>query len=386
MLSYTDITGVILAGGKGSRMGGQDKGLLAWDGRPLVEHLLEALRPQTGAILINANRNHARYQAYGYPVVADDLEDFQGPLAGFATAMRVATTPYVMTVPCDGPEVVPDMATRLLAGLRDGQAELAVAHDGERLQPVHALVPVSLLPSLEAFMAEGNRKIELWYTRHRVAQVDFTDCTAMFRNINTPRQHALLQASQPASKPPPVVGFCAWSGTGKTTLLVGVIPFLKAAGLRLSVIKHGHHQLELDTPGKDSYRFREAGADQVLLASRKRLAVMQECQSQHEPELQDVLRFVHPHCADLVLVEGFKHTPYPKIEAYRPSLGKPCLYPEDPSVIAVATDAAIPGLPDHLVKLDINKPQEVAEFILEHFIRQPALQARRALRSADGTG
>ncbi|OQX12081.1 MAG: molybdenum cofactor guanylyltransferase [Thiothrix lacustris] len=364
------ITGVILAGGQGSRMGGQDKGLLEFQGRPLVEHLLAALQPQVASILISANRNQERYQRYQHPVVSDALGGFQGPLAGFATAMQTVNTPYILTVPCDVPTIAPDMAARLWAALQRDAAELAVAYDGERLQPVHALIAVKLLPSLQTFLAKGDRKIDLWYAQHRTAIVDFSDCRPMFRNINTPQQQAELeQAGQSSAHHLPVLGVCAWSGTGKTTLLTALIPRLKAAGLRVTVIKHGHHHIELDSPGKDTYRFREAGADQVVLASRKRMAIMQECKTQREPELADVLRFVNPDCADLVLVEGFKHTAMPKIEVHRPSVGKPLLYPDDNSVIALATDDMTLTVPAHVSKLDLNQPDSIAAFILQWHTR-----------------
>ncbi|OQX11142.1 MAG: hypothetical protein BWK73_18385 [Thiothrix lacustris] len=188
----------------------------------------------------------------------------------------------------------------------------------------------------------------------------------------------------PVTANPPVIGVCAWSGSGKTTLLTEVIPHLKFAGLRLTVIKHGHHNLELDTPGKDSYRFREAGADQVLLASRKRMAMMQECKTQREPELVDVLRFVNRDCADLVLVEGFKHTAIPKIEVHRPSVGKPLLYPNDSHVIALATDDMTLDVPAHITKLDLNQPDSIAEFILQWRTRQlaPVINASATIRTA----
>ncbi len=187
------ITGLILAGGMGSRMGGLDKGLLEWQGRPLVEHLLLALRPQVTTVLINANRNLERYQAYGLPVVSDALAGFQGPLAGLVAGMEAATTPYILTIPCDAPRIASDMAERLWQALQAAPAELAVAHDGERLQPVHALIPVRLLPSLRAFLAQGDRKLVLWYTQHRMATADFSDKASLFRNINTPAEQQALE-------------------------------------------------------------------------------------------------------------------------------------------------------------------------------------------------
>lgn len=182
------VTGIILAGGRGRRMGGMDKGLMEFAGRPLVEHIMESLRPQVGALMINANRNQETYRGYDLPVINDQLDDYQGPLAGFSAAMKAATTPWILTVPCDSPEIPADLLQRMTSALENDQAELAVAHDGKRLQPVYALLPGSLLPSLTAFLSAGDRKIDLWYARHRMARADFSDCPEVFNNINTPEQ------------------------------------------------------------------------------------------------------------------------------------------------------------------------------------------------------
>jgi len=189
-----DITGVILAGGRARRMGGKDKGLVTLAGRPMVEHVLEVLRPQVSTILINANRNSARYAAYGYPVVADRDGDFSGPLAGMASAMSEAPTPFIVTVPCDGPLLATDLVSRLALALARNQADLAVAHDGERMQPVYALLPVRLLPSLERWLAAGERKIDRWYALHHVALADFSDRARMFINVNTPEDRDSVTA------------------------------------------------------------------------------------------------------------------------------------------------------------------------------------------------
>ncbi|MCB1762949.1 MAG: molybdenum cofactor guanylyltransferase, partial [Gammaproteobacteria bacterium] len=164
-IDSNQITAVILAGGRGRRMGGQDKGLLELDGRPLIKHVLTGIAPHVGAVIINANRNLDRYSGFGYPVVRDDLAGFQGPLAGFAAAMVAATTPYIITLPCDGPRVPVAYVQTMRVTLQSSGAELAVAHDGERLQPVYALVPCSLSADLINFLAKGDRKIELWYQR-----------------------------------------------------------------------------------------------------------------------------------------------------------------------------------------------------------------------------
>ena len=167
-------------------MGGVDKGLVEVSGRPLIEWIVERLKPQVDSVLVNANRNHDRYARYGYPVVADGFGDYEGPLAGFAAAMEFAGSGALLTVPCDSPAPPADLAQRLLRALRDDDAELAVAHDGERLQPVYALLPVTLLASLRDFLASGDRKIDLWYARHRMATADFSDQRDAFVNLNRP--------------------------------------------------------------------------------------------------------------------------------------------------------------------------------------------------------
>ena len=197
-VSQQQVSAVILAGGMGRRMGGQDKGQLELNGRPLIEYVLETIQPQVKTILINANRHQAEYARYGYPVVPDLLQGYQGPLAGFAAGMRAATTPYVVTLPCDGPFSPPDLVARLAAALEKGHADIAVAHDGERLQPVYALLPTSLSASLESFLAAGERKIDLWYTQHKMVRVDFSDVAKTFRNINTPQDQHRLQQEGPS--------------------------------------------------------------------------------------------------------------------------------------------------------------------------------------------
>lgn len=167
----------------------------------------------------------------------------------------------------------------------------------------------------------------------------------------------------------PVIGFAAFSGTGKTTLLKSLIPLFRAAGLRPGVVKHAHHQVEFDVPGKDSYELRKAGAGQVLLASERRWALMAEEPEGIEPELPQLLDRLDHRVLDLVLIEGFRHLPFPKIELHRPSLGKPLLFETDESIIAIACDEPI-GRPCHLPQLDLNDPRAIADFIrdyCEHF-------------------
>lgn len=172
-----------------------------------------------------------------------------------------------------------------------------------------------------------------------------------------------------SSKSIPIVGICAWSGTGKTTLISQLIPLLRAQGLRLAVIKHAHHKVELDRPGKDTFRFQAAGAEQVILASNKSRAVLYEQNEQAEVSLKSALALVNQASIDLILVEGFKHENLPKIEVHRPTLGDPLLYPHDPQIIAIASDEPLP-LPANtsVVPLDLKQPAHIVEFILERIV------------------
>ena len=188
-----DVTAVILAGGMGRRMGGQDKGQIKINDRTLIQYVIEAIRPQVNTILINANRNHDLYSQFGYPVLSDQLADFQGPLAGFSAGMQAATTSHIVTVPCDGPMLAPDLVKRLQQALRETDATIAVAHDGHRLQPVYALLPVDLLTSLTIFLENGQRKIDQWYAEHTMALADFSDTPHTFVNINTPDDRHRLE-------------------------------------------------------------------------------------------------------------------------------------------------------------------------------------------------
>jgi molybdopterin-guanine dinucleotide biosynthesis protein MobB len=161
----------------------------------------------------------------------------------------------------------------------------------------------------------------------------------------------------------PILGFAAYSGTGKTTLLAKLIPLLRQDGLRVALIKHAHHDFDIDKPGKDSYELRKAGAKQVVVASAQRLAYIREFDRVDDPQLSELINTLDLQRVDLVLVEGFRHLPFPKIELHRPVLKRDLIYPEDSSVIAVATDETIDtnGLP----RLDINRPDEVVRFIVD---------------------
>ncbi|MDX1573390.1 MAG: molybdenum cofactor guanylyltransferase MobA [Methylophaga sp.] len=362
---FPTVSGVILAGGLARRMGGEDKGLVDFHGQPLIKHVIKRLLPQVDQLLINANRNIDRYQQFGYRVIADTLTDFQGPLAGMLSGMQNASSDYILTAPCDGPLLSQKLRQRMLESLLHSGKTIAVATDGQRLQPVYCLMPRHLQADLETFLKSGERKIDLFFAQYPLAEVDFSDETSCFVNLNHPQDLAAL----PVNCPLPMLGISAFSGTGKTTLLTKLLPQLRAKGLRVAVIKHAHHRFDIDKPGKDSYQIREAGASQVVVASKNLLALMQTPLAQREePQLAECLARLDYDALDLVLVEGFKQTNFAKLELHRPSLGKPLLADEDPHIIALATDAPV-NINRDLTVLDLNDVGKIAEFI-EEFCQQ----------------
>lgn len=197
MIDASEITGLILAGGRGSRMGGVDKGLQNFNGMPMALHTLLRLQLQVGQVIINANRNLAAYESFGAPVWPDVLQDYAGPLAGFLTGLERCETPYLVTVPCDSPRFPLDLVARLAEAMEREQAEIAMAAAPEsdeqgrtavRTQPVFCLLRVELLESLVDFTHQGGRKIDAWTGRHTTVVVPFDrpgDDPLAFANANT---------------------------------------------------------------------------------------------------------------------------------------------------------------------------------------------------------
>ncbi len=183
----SNITGLILAGGRALRMQGQDKGLLTIKGIPFVSKIANQLEPQCKTLIINANRNMQSYAATGYPIVKDTLSGFQGPLAGMLSGLKTMKTEWMVTVPCDGPFLEKNYVHRMAAAI-SGESVIAIAKADGRFQPVYTLIHYSLLPSLEKYLYSGERKIDRWIFQHNYSEVDFSDSPSMFENINTPEQ------------------------------------------------------------------------------------------------------------------------------------------------------------------------------------------------------
>lgn len=189
------VMAVVLAGGRATRMGGEDKGLLILQGKPLVAHAIARIRSQVESIVISANRHRQTYMRYGYPVLQDSLDDYQGPLAGLLSALQVMKSPaYFVLCPCDSPALPRDLVTRMREKMDAEGVDIAVAHDGERLQPIFLMVHRNCRESLEQFMQSGERKIAAWFKAEPHVEVDFSDCPQSFTNINTPDELQQFEA------------------------------------------------------------------------------------------------------------------------------------------------------------------------------------------------
>lgn len=199
MITREDLTGLILAGGQGRRMGGRDKGLEPFAGRTLVAHVRDRLAGRVAEVLINANRNPEAYAPLADRVIPDAEGGYQGPLMGIYSGLRAATTPWLLVVPCDSPALPHDLVERMVERLADGDGEsegecdIAVAFDGERLHPVVALIRTALADDLAEALAGGERKIDRWYARHAWCRVDVSDCPDAFANLNTDDEKQRLE-------------------------------------------------------------------------------------------------------------------------------------------------------------------------------------------------
>lgn len=197
MITTNQITGLILAGGRAQRMGGIDKGLIPFHGKPLIESTITRLKPQVSTILINANRSITKYSHYGYPVLMDETPDFSGPLAGFSVGLRHCKSPYLLTSPCDSPLLPTDLAEKMAAELEGKNLELVFASSKEDdgkiwSQPVFCLMRRDLKDSLDTFLSKGDLKIDRWFKELRSGTVVFENAQA-FANVNTPEELAALE-------------------------------------------------------------------------------------------------------------------------------------------------------------------------------------------------
>lgn len=189
-----NITGLILAGGKARRMGGIDKGLISLKGEPMIKHVIKRLSPQVSEVLVNANREIETYQSLGFAVIADEISDFAGPLAGLHAGMKAAKTEFLLSVPCDSPLLPEDLSARLMAALELQKAHIAVAKTGEQHHPVFCLCQTNLAEDLEAYLKAGGRKVDQWQKKHNYVEVSFDDNPLAFSNVNTLDELSILES------------------------------------------------------------------------------------------------------------------------------------------------------------------------------------------------
>ena len=348
-----DVAAVLLAGGLSRRMGGGDKGLLLLDGRPLLHYAASRLHPQVSAMALNANGDPSRFALIGAPVIADATGDFPGPLAGVLAALRwIETDPSrpraVMTVPADSPFIPRDLVDRLSAALADApEARVAVAASRGRRHHVIGLWRPDAAEAIADALARGARKAETMVDRLGAVAVPFADLDAgglgvdPFFNVNTPED---LAAAEEAVRflggggRPFIVGVAGWKNSGKTTLVAALVTRLVALGYAVSTVKHTHHDLDPDERGRDSGRHRAAGARETMVVAPARWMLNDRVRDEADLPLASALGRLAP--VDVVLVEGFKSAPIPKIEVRRRGQGEGApLVMQDARVIAVASDS-----------------------------------------------
>ncbi|MCK3655197.1 molybdenum cofactor guanylyltransferase [Pasteurellaceae bacterium Macca] len=359
MAEIHGITAVILAGGLARRLNGAEKGLQPLYGKALIEHILPRLTPQVGKIYLNINRSQAEFATRypNLPTYGDTLSGFQGPLSGMLSGFQQIEGDYLLFVPCDSPFLPLNLAQKLTTALTINQAEIAYAHDGSRPHPTFALFHRRVVPALTAYLEAGERRLLHFFHTQRSVAVDFSEQPHAFQNFNTFGDFTSGRIL-PTFCTAPLLAITGHSGTGKTTLLEKLIPQLTQRGLTVGLIKHSHHNVEVDKAGKDSHRLRLAGANPTMIVCDQRWAMMKETESL--PPFAELAQQMAEQNVDLILVEGFKHEALPKIQLHRKGLDKPL--PEwDEFTLATATDYPI----ERENHLDLNNIEQIAEFICQ---------------------
>ena len=364
---------VILAGGKGRRMGGKDKALIPLLDRPLLSYVLESISGYVAPIALNINTNLDKFSEFGYEIIEDPIKGHLGPLAGILASLnwaRQLNQKWVMTLPCDTP-FLPKNIVKEMIKLKNKEldVDLVVAQSKGYNHPVIALWKSDLNLKLEKALNEGIRKIDIFTSSLKVAYVDFdkinNDNFDPFTNLNSPLD--LIKAQQILGKLPPFFGLAGWSGSGKTTLCTKLIENFTKIGITIGTLKHAHHKFELDKPGKDSFNLRKAGARPMIISSKERFAMIQENDEHDEKSLFQMIEMFSKdpiQKCDLIIVEGYKNEPIPKFEVYRPIIGKPELYKEDNNIFAIASDINIES---SIPTFDLNNINSISDFIIQRY-------------------
>ena len=361
MIDQSKVVGLVLAGGRSSRMG-RDKAEVILNGRTMLDQVSERLKAQVDTVLINSNTPHKT----PYVTIPDDLAEFQGPLAGVMAGLtfvknHMPGATHLLSVPVDTPFFPEDLAQKLTA-FEPSNAGIIVARSNGNLHPVFALWPVQLASDLQTFLAESDdRRVKSFFSRHPLTIVDFEEGNGdPFFNINTRQDLALAEKRMSSPSKPKIIGISGWKNSGKTGLAVRLVTELTARGYKVSTIKHAHHDFDIDKVGADSFRHREAGAHEVTIVSGTRYAIMHELRGAPEPSFEEILARLAP--CDLVLIEGYKREPIPKIEARRlDAKNTTPLAGTDPWIKAIAADHVVAET--HLPVFDLNDTGKIADFV-----------------------
>ena len=367
---------VILAGGKGRRMGGKEKALIRLLDRPLLSYVLEKVSGKVAPIALNINTNFDDFQKFGYKIIKDPIKGHLGPLAGILASLNWAkeiNQDWVLTLPCDTPFLPKNLVQSMVeAKNKTPEVDLVVAKSRGVNHPVIALWKSDINNKLQNALNEGIRKIDIFTAQLKIVYVDFDNIQNSdfdpFTNLNAPPD--LILAQQILGKLPPLFGLAGWSGSGKTTLSTKLIRNFTKIGINVGTLKHAHHKFDIDKPGKDSYNLRKAGAKPVIISSKERFALIQENDQNEEKSLFKMLEMFSKepiNKCDIIVVEGYKNENIPKLEVHRSIIKKPFLFKNDKNIFAIASDdEKVTTIPS----LDLNNINSITNFLIHKYSLQ----------------
>ena len=361
---------VILAGGKGRRMGGKEKALIHLLDRPLLSYVLEKISGKVAPIALNINTNFDNFKKFGYKIIEDPIKGHLGPLAGILASLNWAkeiNKDWVITLPCDTPFLPNNLIQSMIKTKnKTPEVDLVVAKSKGFNHPVIALWKADIKNKLQNALNEGVRKIDIFTSQLNIAYVDFDKIDNSdfdpFTNLNSPED--LILAQQILGKLPPLFGLAGWSGSGKTTLSTKLIRNFTKIGINVGTLKHAHHKFDIDKPGKDSYNLRKAGARPMIISSKERFALIQENDQSEEKSLFEMLEMFSKQPikkCDIIIVEGYKNENIPKLEVHRPIIGKPLLYKDDKNIFAIASENHIETT---IPLFDLNNINSITDFLI----------------------
>ena len=364
---------VILAGGKGRRMGGKEKALIHLLDRPLISYVLEKISGKVGPIALNINTNFESFKKFGYEIIEDPIKGHLGPLAGILASLNWAkqiNKDWVVTLPCDTPFLPNNLILSMVRTKNeDPSVDLVVAKSRGFNHPVIALWKSDVNNKLQNALNEGVRKIDIFTSQLNIKYVEFENIDKSefdpFTNLNSPQD--LILAQQILGKLPPLFGLAGWSGSGKTTLCTKLIENFTKIGINVGTLKHAHHKFDIDKPGKDSYNLRKAGARPMIISSKERFALIQENDQKEEKSLFEMLEIFSKNPirkCDIIIVEGYKNENIQKLEVHRPIIRKPLLFEDDKNIFAIASDNYIETT---IPSFDLNNINSITDFLIEKY-------------------